>query len=58
MQRWQGSCIAVFLVLLIGGGSLIFFVPFGGALIAGMPPLFDRLRAYSLAVSVPTPPVS
>ena len=35
MKRWQGSCIGAFVVLLIGGGSLIFFVPFGGAMIAG-----------------------
>lgn len=48
MKRWQGSCIGAFLVLLIGGGFLIFFVPFGGAMIAGMPPLFDRLTAYVL----------
>lgn len=43
MKRWQGSCIGAFLALLVGGGSLLFFVPFGGALIAGMPPVFDRL---------------
>jgi hypothetical protein len=48
MKRWHGSCIGVILVLLIGGGSLIFFVPFGGAMIAAMPPLFDRLTAYVL----------
>jgi len=48
MKRWQGSCIGAFLVLLIGSGSLIFFVPFGGAMIAGIPPLFDRLTAYVL----------
>ena len=48
MKRWQGSCIGTFLVLLIGGGSLFFFVPFGGAMIAGMPPVFDRLTAYVL----------
>jgi hypothetical protein len=45
MKRWQGSCIGAILVLLIGGGSLIFFVPFAGAMIAAMPPLFDRLTA-------------
>ncbi len=45
MKRWQGSCIGAFLVLLIGGGSLIFFVPFGGAMIAAMPPVFDKLTA-------------
>ena len=48
MKRWQGSCIGAFLVLLIGGGSLFFFVPFGGAMIAGIPPVFDRLTAYVL----------
>ena len=48
MKRWQGSCIGAFLVLLIGGVSLIFFVPFGGAMIAGMPPVFDKLTAYVL----------
>jgi hypothetical protein len=48
MKRWQGSCIGAFLVLLIGGGSLIFFVPFGGAMIAGMPPVFDKLTAQVL----------
>ena len=48
MKHWHGSCISAFLVLLIGGGSLIFFVPFGGAMIAGVPPLFDRLTAYVL----------
>ena len=48
MKPWQGSCLGAFLVLLICGGSLIFFVPFGGAMIAGMPPLFDRLTAYVL----------
>jgi hypothetical protein len=48
MKRWQGSCIGALLVLLLGGSSLLFFVPFGGALIAGIPPLFDRLTAYAL----------
>ena len=48
MKRWHGSCIGALLVLLIGGGSLIFLVPFGGALIAAMPPVFDRLTAYVL----------
>jgi hypothetical protein len=48
MKRWQGSCIGALLVLLIGGGSLIFLVPFGGAMIAAMPPVFDRLTAYVL----------
>jgi len=48
MKRWQGSCIGALLVFLIGGGSLIFLVPFGGAMIAAMPPVFDRLTAYVL----------
>jgi hypothetical protein len=48
MKRWQGSCIGAFLAILIGGASLLFLVPFGGAMIAGMPPVFDRLTAYVL----------
>lgn len=48
MKRWQGSCLGALLVLVIGGGSLFFFVPFGGAMIAGVPPVFDRLTAYVL----------
>jgi hypothetical protein len=48
MQRWHGSCIGALAVLLIGGASLIFFVPMGGAMIAAMPPLFDRLTAHAL----------
>lgn len=48
MKRWQGSCIGALLVLLIAGSSLFFFVPFGGAMIAAFPPVFDRLTAYVL----------
>jgi hypothetical protein len=48
MKRWQGSCIGAFLVLLVGGGSLIFFVPFGGAMIAANSTLFDKLTAQVL----------
>ncbi|MBK9923779.1 MAG: hypothetical protein IPP66_00680 [Anaerolineales bacterium] len=48
MKRWHGSCIGAFLVLLVGGSSLLFFVPFGGAMIAAMPPVFDKLTAYVL----------
>ena len=48
MKRWQGSCLGALIVLVIGGGSLVFFVPFGGAMIAGVPPVFDRLTAYVL----------
>ena len=43
MKRWQGSCIGAVLVLLIGGASLFFIVPVGGAMLIGMPPLFDKL---------------
>ena len=48
MKRGHGSCIGAVLVLLVGGGSLLFFVPFGGAMIAAMPPVFDRLAACVL----------
>lgn len=48
MKRWQGSCIAAFLILLICGGSMFFFVPFGGAMIAANSALFDRLTAQVL----------
>ena len=48
MKRWQGSCIGAVLVLLICGGSLIFFVPFGGAMIAANSTLFDKMTAYVL----------
>lgn len=55
MKRWQGSCIGAFLVLLIGGGSLLFFVPIGGAMLIGIPPVFDKLTAWAVcpgAVSI------
>jgi hypothetical protein len=48
MNRWHSSFIGWLLVLLIGGCSLIFLVPFGGAMIAAIPPVFDRLTAYVL----------
>ena len=48
MKRWQGSCLAVFLALLICGGSLVFLVPFGGSMIAANSILFDRLTARVL----------
>lgn len=48
MKRWQGSCIGAFLALLVGGGSLLFFVPFGGAMIAANSAIFDRLTARVL----------
>jgi hypothetical protein len=40
--------MGAFLVLLVGGGMLLFLVPFGGAMIAGIPPVFDKLTAYVL----------
>ncbi len=55
MKRWQGSCIGAFLVLLIGGGSLFFFVPVAGAMLIGMPPVFDKLTGWAVcpgAVSI------
>lgn len=48
MKRWHGSCIGAILILVVVGGSMLFFVPMGGAMIAGMPPLFDKLTAYTL----------
>jgi hypothetical protein len=48
MKRWQGSCLGAFIVLLLGGGALFFVVPMGGAMIIGMPPLFDSLTARTL----------
>jgi hypothetical protein len=48
MKRWQGSCIGALLVLLIGGSSLFFLVPIGGAMLAAFPPAFDRLTAFML----------
>ena len=55
MKRWQGSCLGAFLVLLIGGGSLFFIVPVGGAMLIGMPPVFDKLTGWAVcpgAVSI------
>ena len=46
MKRWQGSCIGAFLVLLICGGSMFFIVPVGGAMLVGMPPVFDKLTGW------------
>ena len=46
MKRWHGSCIGALLVLLIGGLSLFFFVPVGGAMLIGIPPVFDRLTGW------------
>ena len=55
MKRWQGSCIGALLVLLICGSSMFFVVPVGGAMIVGVPPLFDKLTGWAVcprAVSI------
>jgi len=55
MKRWHGSCLGAFLVLLVGGTSLFFFVPVGGAMLVGMPPVFDKLTGWAVcpgAVSI------
>jgi hypothetical protein len=55
MKRWQGSCIGAMLVLLICGSSMFFIVPVGGAMIVGVPPLFDKLTGWAVcpgAVSI------
>lgn len=43
MKRWHGSLIGALLVLLFGGASLLFVVPVGGAILVGIPPVFDAL---------------
>ncbi len=48
MRHWMGASLGALLVLIVAGGSLIFFVPVGGAIIAAVPPVFDRLTAYVL----------
>jgi hypothetical protein len=45
MKPWQGSCLGAFLVLLICGASMFFVVPVGGAILIGIPPVFDKLTA-------------
>lgn len=55
MKRWQGSCIGAILVMLIGGSSLFFVIPVGGAMLIGIPPVFDRLTGWAVcpgAVSI------
>ncbi len=55
MKRWQGSCLAAFLVLLVCGGSLFFVVPIGGGMLVGIPPVFDKLTGLAVcpgAVSI------
>jgi hypothetical protein len=48
MKRWQGSCIGALLVFLIGGASLFFIVPVGGAMLIGVPPVFDKLTGWAV----------
>lgn len=48
MKRWQGSCLGALIVLLIGGASLLFIVPMGGAMLVSIPAVFNRLTAYAL----------
>lgn len=55
MKRWQGSCLGVFLVLLICGASLLFVVPVGGSILLAVPPVFDTLTGWAVcpgAVSI------
>jgi hypothetical protein len=55
MKRWQGSCIGAFLVFLICGATMFFVVPVGGAILIGIPPVFDKLTAQAVcpgAVSI------
>jgi|SRR5215204_2769039 len=55
MKRWHGSCLGALLVLVIGGGLLLFIVPVGGAMLEGMPPVFDKLTGWAVcpgAVSI------
>ena len=55
MKRWHGSCIGALLVLLIGGASMLFFVPVGGAMLVGIPTVFDKLTGWAVcpgAVSI------
>ena len=55
MKPWQGSCVGAFLVLVICGASMFFVVPVGGAMLIGIPPMFDRLTAQAVcpgAVSI------
>ena len=48
MKRWQAALLSFILVLFLGGAFLFFLVPFGGALIIGFPPVFDRITAYAI----------
>ena len=46
MKRWHGSCIGALLVLLVCGSSMFFIVPVGGAMLVGIPPVFDALTGW------------
>lgn len=48
MKSWQAFLLGALLVLLIGGGSLIFFVPVGGAMLVATPPIFDALTVRAV----------
>ncbi len=48
MKRWQASCLGALIVLLIGDGSLLFFILMGGAMIAANSALFNKLTAQVL----------
>jgi hypothetical protein len=55
MKRWHGSCLGALLALLICGASMLFIVPVGGAMLVGMPPVFDALTGWAVcpgAVSI------
>ena len=47
MKRWHGSCLGALLVLLICGSSMLFIVPVGGAMLVGIPPVFDKLTGWA-----------
>jgi hypothetical protein len=46
MKPWHGSCIGALLVLLVGGASLFFVVPVGGAMLLAINPVFDKLTGW------------
>ena len=48
MKSWQASLIGALLTLLIAGGSLIFFVPVGGAMLVAFPPVFDAVTVRAV----------
>jgi hypothetical protein len=48
MKPWQGFCLGAFLVFVICGASMFFIVPVSGAMLIGIPPVFDRLTAQAV----------